>query len=247
MIRGLEKIKSLEEYELAKKDLQYCIHEYKWISESKNPKQEIEDELKKCMKDLHENMDRDEELALLSKIHTLKTKYIAIVRDEYKNEVKTNILGLILITEQYEAANQDVSFTDLISGLLRGSPEIKNYLRRKYMFTLSNMYGIVPAPQSLNIEKMEDILDYVAKNYDLVDIDLSDRKEINEVSLTTVQEPVVGIKASAIKVINERFGAYAENVSSQDNKEKYPSHNDNMEVHKIKEEKNKKGKEEIEK
>ena len=202
MIQGLNKIKSIEEYELAQKELKYCIHEYRWISDAKDPKKEVEEQLKKCMKELRENMDRDEELNLLSKIHTLKTKYISIVRGEYKNDVKTNILGLILITEQYEAASQNVSFSDLISGLLKGTPETKNYLRKKYMFTLSNMYGIVPAPNSLNLEKMEDILDYIAKNYDLVDIDLSDRNQ-KDMDLVPVQEPVVGIKASTIQSINK--------------------------------------------
>ncbi len=216
MIQGLEKIKTFEDYELARKDLEYCLHEYKWISDSKNPKKEVEEELKECMKLLRANMDRDEELNLLSRIHTLKTKYIAIVRDEYKNELRTNIIGLFLTTEQFEAASQEVSFSDIITGLLRGNHEIKSYLKKKYMFTLSNIYGIVPAPQSLNIEKMDEILDYIAKNYELVDIDLSDRNERNEdLSLIPTEEPI-GLKADIIKNINNTID---ECINSFENKE----------------------------
>ena len=69
MIRSLEKIKTLEEYNIAKKDLDYCVSEYKWVSESENPKLEIEEEIKACSDELHEGMDYDEELDLLEKIH----------------------------------------------------------------------------------------------------------------------------------------------------------------------------------
>ena len=216
MIRSLEKIKTLEEYNIAKKDLDYYVSEYKWVSKSENPKLEIEEEIKACSDELHEGMDYDEELDLLEKIHTLKTKDISIIRGKYKPALRRNITGLVLMMEQFEAANQDISFGELAKGLIKGDTETKEYFRKKYMFTLANMYGSVPAPESLNIESRDDILDYIAKNYDLVDIDLSDRNVSDEeVGLVPFEEPVVGIKSKVLEVANREVDKCIE-VLSQD-------------------------------
>ena len=212
MIQGLVKIKSIEEYENAKKSLVYCISEYKWATESENPRKEIEDEIKACSIELKSGMNRDEEFKLLNKIHLLKTKYISIVRDKYKSALKRNINALVLMLEHFEASNQKVKFGDLIKGIIAGNPETKEYVKKKYMFTLANMYGTTPAPVSLNIESMDDILDYMDKNYELVDIDLSDKKEAREeLGLTLFEEPIVGIKAALLASIGRTVDDCIEN------------------------------------
>lgn len=214
MIRSLEKIKTLEEYKLAKKDLDYCVSEYKWVSESENPKLEIEEEIKACSDELHEGMECEEERDLLERIHTLETKYTSIISGKYKAALRRNITGLVLMLEQFEAANQNISFVELAKGIIRGDTGTKEYFRKKYMFTLANMYGSVPAPESLNIESMDDILDYMAKNYDLVDIDLSDRNVRNEeVGLVPFEEPVVGIKSKVLEVANREVDKCIEGLS----------------------------------
>lgn len=199
MIQELKKIKSITEYEATKKSLEYCISEYKWISDSKNPKQEIEDEIKVCSAELRKGMEKEKELELLSKIHLLKTKYISIAHDEYKSALKRNINAFVLMLEQFEAANQEIKFGNLVKGIITGDSKTKEYIKKKYMFTLANLYGTTPAPQSLNVESMSDILEYMDKNYDLVDIDLSDRKE--ELGLTLFEEPLVGVKAAVLASI----------------------------------------------
>lgn len=215
MIRGLDKIKSIEEYETAKKGLEYCISEYKWISEAENPKQEIEEEIKACNAELRKDMDKKEEFRLLNKIHLLKTKHISIAHGEYKSALKSNINAFVLMIEQFEAANQKMKFTDLVKGIISGSPETKEYMKKKYMFTFANMYGTTPAPVSLNVESMDDILEYIDKNYDLVDIDLSDRKEEKEeFGLTLFEEPIVGMKAVLLKSIGSTVDKTIDNYST---------------------------------
>lgn len=218
MIRGLEKIKSMDEYNSVKKDLEYYISEYKWISDEKitsnglkNHKEEAENELKACMQQLHFGMEKEEELNLLAKIQVLKTKCILIANDKYKPALKSNINGLVLMMEEFEASHQGLNFKDVIKGALKGDKETKEYLKKKYMFTLANMYGTAPAPESLNVESMDDILDYMERTYDFVDIDLSDRVKQNETALITYEEPVVGIRAQIIEAMNKE----AENCIKQ--------------------------------
>jgi len=210
-IKGLDKLKNEEEYTEAKRKFNYYMSEYEWVSNSKNPKGEIEDELRECSKELHADMEQDEERNLLSKIQTLKTKYIQVARGEYAANLKGNISALLLMLEQYEASNEKRNFYDLTKGIFKGDPDTKEYLKKKYMLSWSNMYGVTKAPESLNVEPMEDILDYMAKNYDLVDIDLSDRKDGKEETALAIvyTEPgsiEKGIRANINKMVEERLG-----------------------------------------
>lgn len=209
-IKGLDKLKSEEEYREAKKDFEYYMSEYEWFSNSKDPKGEIENELRMCSKELHVDMERDEERSLLSKIQTLKTKYIRVARGEYAANLKENISALLLMIEQYEAANEKRNFSDLTKGIFKSDPATKEYLKKKYMLAWSNMYGITKAPESLCVEPMEDILDYMAKNYDLVDIDLSDRKDGKEETALAIvyTEPgsiEKGIRSNINKMVEEKL------------------------------------------
>lgn len=210
-IKGLDKLKSEAEYLEAKRDFDYYISEYEWFSNSKDPISEIESELKKCSDSLHPKMEHDEELGLLSKIQTLKAKYTKVAKGEYATNLKENISALLLMIEQYEATNEKRNFPSLISGILKGDLDTKEYLKKKYMLSWSNMYGVTKAPESLCVETMEDILDYMAKNYDLVDIDLSDRKgEDRETALAIVYaEPgniEKNIRSNINKLVDERLG-----------------------------------------
>lgn len=209
-IKGLDKLKSVEEYLEAKRDFDYYISEYEWFSNSKDPISEIESELKKCSDDLRPNMEHDEELGLLSKIQTLKAKYAKVARGEYATNLKENISALLLMMEQYEATNEKRNFPNLIRGILKGDLETKEYLKKKYMLSWSNMYGITKAPESLCVETMEDILDYMAQNYNLVDIDLSDGKgEMGETALAIVYtEPgsiEKSIRSNIKKLVDDRL------------------------------------------
>lgn len=215
-IRGLEKIESFEAYNEAKEQLNYYVSEYRWmleaensVSEDKKPKTVVETELRACSKALRAGMETDDEFKLLARIHELKTKYIAIINEQYKPALKRNINGLVLMIEQFEAAHQNINFTDLVKGILSGDNEVKEYLRKKYTFTLANMYGTAPAPECLNVEKMEDILDYMDKNYSLVDIELEGREaraerlaNENQLAIATYEEPVIGLKAKVLERTN---------------------------------------------
>lgn len=230
-IKGLDKLKSEEEYRDAKKKFEYYMSEYEWVSNSKDPKSEIESELRKCSKELHADMEHEEERNLLSRIQTLKTKYIRVARGEYATNLKENISALLLMIEQYEAAHEKRSFSDLARGIFKGDLDTKEYLKKKYMLSWSNMYGITKSPESLCVEPMEDILDYMAQNYDLVDIDLSDRKgDDKETALAIVYtEPgsiEKGIRANISKMVDDRLCV----LDKEDDKAKEKLKNDKQDI-----------------
>lgn len=215
MIRGLEKIKSIKDYESIKDGLEYCIREYKWISECEDPKKEVEEQLIACSNKLTSEMDKAKELELLKQIHLLKTKHISIERDEYKPTLKRNINAFVLMLEQYEASKEEFKFTDIVKGIITGNPNVKEHLKKKYMFSFANMYGTTPAPESLNVESMDDILEYMDRNYELVDIDLSDRKDTKEeLGLVLFEEPVVGMKAKVLSTIGKTVDDCIEKYST---------------------------------
>lgn len=170
MIRGLEKIKSKEEYDAVKSGLEYYIKEYIWLKKCDNPIAEVESEIKSCINKLRKDMDEKEELELLRRIHLLKAKYIAIRENKYENDLKRNISADFLRVEQYDASQEKTTFMSIISGLLKNDTDIKNYLKRKYMLTISNAYGVIPTAVDLNLEKVEDILKYISDNYNLAGI-----------------------------------------------------------------------------
>ena len=96
MIRSLEKIKTLEEYNIAKKDLDYYVSEYKWVSKSENPKLEIEEEIKACSDELHEGMDYDEEL---DRQRSLQNREKYTQTKKFVEEYAKEKLGLIYPNE----------------------------------------------------------------------------------------------------------------------------------------------------
>lgn len=169
MIRGLEKIKTKEEYEAIKTGLKYYVKEYIWFKKSSDPIKEVTTKLQECMKKLEGELLDEEELELLSIIHSLKTKYVAIKEGKYENDLKGNITAYFLMIEEYNARMENRSFLYALKGIF-GNKEARNYLKRRYMLSLSNAYGVVPTSVNLNLEKVEDILKYILEKYNFVGI-----------------------------------------------------------------------------
>ena len=241
-IRGLDKLKNEEEYIEAKKDFDYYMSEYEWFFNSKDPKVEIETELRKCSNDLHVDMEKDDERNLLARIQVLKTKYIQVARGEYATNLKENISALLLMLEQYEASNEKRNFSELVKGIFKNDPNTKEYFKKKYMLSWSNMYGITRAPENLTVEPMEDILSYMAKNYDLVDIDLSELNgEKGETALAIVYtEPgsiEKGIRSNIQKMVEGKLGVLDIESDKANEKGENNNHKTNVATNVIKYEK----------
>lgn len=197
----LKKIKSQEEYDDIKNYFEKLVKEYNTMfCQGNNPSEVARNELKDRVENIHQGMTASEERLL----HEAKTKYIMVNRDEYKSNLLENITGTLLMLEQFEASQEKRSFGEIAKGILNGDDDTKEYLRKKYTLDFSNMYGIVPASKNIYVESMDDILDYMEKNYEFVDIDLSDRhQEVEEQGLTIYNEQPIGIKEAVIKSIQK--------------------------------------------
>lgn len=225
----LKKIKTQEEYEDIKTYFEKLVKEYNTIfCQENNPNEVVKNELKSKIEDIHRGMSIDEEREL----HEAKTKYIMVNRDEYKSSLLENITGTLLMMEQFEATQEKRSFGEVAKGVLSGDDNTKEYLRKKYTLDFSNMYGIVPASRNIYVESMNDILDYMEKNYEFVDIDLSDRhQEVEEQGLTLYAEPIVGLKESVIKSIQKSSVRAFNETVLKDNTVKV-NEKDNVEIEK---------------
>jgi hypothetical protein len=210
MIRGLEKIKSEQEHELIRAELDYYIKELAWIRKSVNPAKDVETELAKLINVLRKDMDEEEERELLERIHSLKTKYSAIKEKRYENTLRQNITACLLLIEQYEAEKENRSLLDVLKGIFTNNKETMDYFQRKYMVSLSNAYGLTPSAVNLNLESIEEILEYIAKNYDLVGIQIVLDKTENQ--LTVADEKENPIKSKIVEITNNYI---SENINEE--------------------------------
>lgn len=225
----LKKIKSQEEYDNIRIYFEKLVKEYNTtFCQENDPKEVAVNELKNKVESIHQNMTANEEREL----HEAKTKCIMVDHDEYKSNLLENITGTLLMMEQFEASQEKRSFGEIARGLLYGDDDIKEYLRRKYTLDFANMYGMVPASRNIYVESMDDILDYMEKNYEFVDIDLSDRhQEVEEQGLIIYNEQTTKMKEAVIKSIQKSsVRAFGETIS-KDTVEKI-NQKDNAEIEK---------------
>ena len=162
MYRDIEKIKSAEEYETIKKEIKYYVDEYNWILNSKNPKKEVEEEIKELIDKMAENQTPEQELQNLRAVHLLQNKYIAIKSGRYATDLKRNITADLVRAEQYEASLEQRSIVDILKGILGNDKQTQ---------------GIIPDPVNLRLESIEDILEYIGSHYNLVGIELPKKEE----------------------------------------------------------------------
>lgn len=170
MYKDLTKIKTKEEYESTKTELQSYVDEYSWLVSTPNPKKEIAEEMKGLVESLEGENTREEQLDILSRIHRLQVKYTSISTGEYESDLKRNITATLVVIEQYEAMQEERKFGDICLGVIKGDADTKNYLQRRFMVSSANKNGAAPNAINLGLEKADNILDYIAKNYQLVNI-----------------------------------------------------------------------------
>ena len=203
MYKGLEKIKTYEEYGEKKQELKYYVDEYSWITKAKEPLTDITNQIKELLAELdNEDITQEEQLRILKGIHLLQIKYLSIKREEYPSILKRNITATFILIEQYEASLEQHSPWQVIKGVITGNAEIKSYLQRKYMVSKVNDNRAAQSAVNLNVEKIEDILGYIEKNYNLVDIKMP--KEEN--ALMPVED--IGIDNPVQKQVQEKTEAF---------------------------------------
>lgn len=171
MYKGLEKIKTYEEYGEKKQELKYYVDEYSWITKSKEPLIDITNQIKALLRELDdEDITKEKQLEILKAIHLSQIKYLRVKKDEYLSILKRNITATFIIIEQYEASIEKHSLFKKIIGVITGNAEIKSYFQRKYMLSKANDNRVAPSAVNLSMENIEDILGYIEQNYNLVDV-----------------------------------------------------------------------------
>lgn len=272
---GLSKIKNNSEYKEAKERLKSYIEDYNWISTSKAPLEDIENELDKLLVTLNQNgknndahksfkkasaneititdentVISDDERKILSEAKVLELKFNSVKAGKYKSDLYNNIVALVTEIGDYEA-NIEKSFFRTLLGALKGNNTDKENLKQRYVYWMGTMTGNIPGEIATQLESREDILSFLNRNYDWVNINPFENKEEWEEDNKTLM-PVVsendapGYVKSAYKEANRIIESHSqeelENSKPKDNNRRkninnrYNKHR-NHDNHKSKEEK----------
>ncbi len=180
-VEGLKKIKSYEAYVEAKQRLEEYLKQYKWITETKAPYEDIKAMLVKCVttRKEYENKSAEEkvsetpeeraqnkqlELDNENKILSLKLQYDAIKSDTYIANLKRNITALFVTIGEYEARIESSNKKDE-----KAKDEfLTSRSMRRFRFFLANLTGMVPGEVNMNVENRKEIPLYIIEHYDLV-------------------------------------------------------------------------------
>lgn len=235
MYKGLTKLKTKEEYEAKKTELKYYVDEYTWITSSKEPLKDITMRMREMLDGLEKEENQENQLGLLKNIHVLQVKYTSVKKGEYISDLKQDITAALVLIEQYEATLEKHSPAKVAVGVLTGNPEIKSYLQRRYRVASANRNYAAPNAIDLRMEKIEDILNYIDKNYNLVEIKVPKM----ETGLVPVNTEIDNPVQRQIQEMTEAF--LSERVKIHENEAKL-KHNDKSEISQVKDKSKYKGK-----
>lgn len=199
---GLTRITSHEGYVEAKKRLEDYLKQYKWITETDSPYEDIKKALFKCVEkrkayegesaektseqvtseDVTEKKDekdgqvsRNDILENENEILSLKIQYDSIKSDTYAANLRRNITALYVSIGDYEARIESKRKKDKNNVESENNPFYTSRSMRRFRFFLANLTGMVPGEVNMNVENNKAIPLYIIENYDLVN-----RPEITE-------------------------------------------------------------------
>ena len=175
-IRGLKKIKSVEEYNRLKDELKAEVDEYVALSIDSNAMNAIKNEFEKVIDSLDKNTPDEEKISILKRANMLEAKYNGLKDGTYLPALKRNITANLIRIEQYEAEMEKVTLGSVIVGLLKNDEQAKNYIRRRFMVSIANRDGVAPAAVDLTLEDPRKIMKYIieSKRYNFVGIKADD-------------------------------------------------------------------------
>ena len=187
-VEGLRKITSYEAYIETKQRLEDYLKQYKWITETKEPYEDIKNMLVKCVeaRKEYESRSTDDktevtpeeraekrkvELDNENKILALKLQYEALKGDTYVGNLRRNITALFVTIGEYEArieSAQKKSKKDKEEKDEKSSDFLTSRSMRRFRFFLAHLTGMVPGEINMNVENRKEIPLYIIENYDLV-------------------------------------------------------------------------------
>lgn len=177
--REVTRIKTQDEYEKAKRRLEYYVKEYAWLQQSENPRQEVREELQKLMPMVQGNHSESERYYLRC-INLLINKDRQIKEDVYLANVRRNITALLVTTRQYEQSQKDYSILDILKGIIRRDQTVLQDMKLDGMFSRIMTFGNVPGEEDLSLQSPDDLVQYIGKTCRLVGIPMPSPEEAKE-------------------------------------------------------------------
>lgn len=188
--RGLTEIKSYQEYQQAKERLKHYIEEYKWITSTNKPYEDIKAELDQIigMREKEENPSKHTALETEGKAQALKVKFDAVQDKTYEPNLYRNIMALILTIENYEAKMSKSSFFATLVGAIAGKKEDMENLKKRYLFGRAVLTGDVYGEHNVQLESVDNILNFLGRNYEWVNLDPTSAVEENSTALAIIPQ-----------------------------------------------------------
>ncbi len=201
-VQGVIKIKNREQCEDMKASLDEYVRQYRWVCNTENPFETILKTLDTYSEKLKsDSVGEDEKAEVLGDAHSLKGIFASIKANEYKPFLLRNIMSIVLSVEDFEASLEHRSPFNIISGVVKGDAGVKDFLKRKYAFYMTRVTGSLAAPADPRLEKVEDIISFISRNYELygllkeeVQEMMEDKKAESEEAINPLLLPVVSDK-----------------------------------------------------
>ena len=183
---GLKRIKDEAEYEAARKRLEEYLVQYKWITESDAPMDDLFESLIECSKvrriyenapkekrkEEHELEEKENEYRILS----LKRQFDELKNGTYIANLKRNITALFIVVGDYEArvekAEKEAPSSDEIEGVEEKKRDhITSGPRRRFRYFWASFTGLVPGEiMNMDIEDKNEIPLFIKQKYGLISL-----------------------------------------------------------------------------
>lgn len=175
-------VKSKEEYDEAKKRLDYYVEEYKWITEgnSEDKVKEIEDEARKIRAMIKINVDEDEkkQQEYYRRYHQILARKQKLIKSgKYEPYLKQNIITLYAAIKQFEIDSLEYTLGSLIKGALSGEKNVIDNLKTDRLLSRIRVWEGLPKEEDLLLQPAEELVQTVTK--DLVNIKAPEIEEQN--------------------------------------------------------------------
>lgn len=201
-VQGVIKIKNKEQCEDMKSSLDEYVKQYKWVCNTENPFEVILKTLDTYSEKLKSDSISDGEKAeVLGDAHSLKGVFASIKANEYKPFLLRNIMSIVLSVEDYEASLEHRSPFNVISGVIKGDAGVKDFLKRKYAFYMTRVTGSLSAPTDPRLEKIDDIISYISRNYELYGLL---KEEVQEMMEGKDAEKEEGVNRLLLPVVSDK-------------------------------------------
>lgn len=182
-------VNTKEEYDEAKKRLDYYVNEYKWINEGipEDKVKEIEDEARKIRAMIKINVSEDEKKQqeyYRRYYQILARKQKLIKSGKYASYLKQNIISLYAAIKQFEIDGLDYTLGSIIKGVVNGEKSVLDNLKTDRLLSRIRVWEGLPKEEDLLLQPADELLGMVTR--DLVSIKSPQREE--ESNLPAISE-----------------------------------------------------------